>query len=440
MNIQINDISVTRKSLVVTLDAAEVETEHKAVVSQFVRMAQMPGFRPGKAPAAMVAKRYASDIDGEFKQKVVSAAYKAAMDSKDIQISSVVNLEDDGVALNKEVKVTITVDVQPSFELPEYVGLPTEVAEVDCTEQEIDAIVDGIRAERAQFKTAERASQKGDYVKMAYVGTVDGKPIAEIAADRQVYGTVPQTWEEVEGEQEGIIPGLGKQLSGLKAGEKKEVTISFPEDFKAVPALSGKTAVYTVDVQEVRERVLPEINEEFLKANRAENLEGLRASIRDNVKMQKEGQNRQAQRRQVLDALLAKVDFPLPESLVEQETQEVVRQFVQENSRRGVSQEQMEKDRDSIIANAKVGAAARVKSQFLLSKIAEKEKIEVVERDFDTYIYRETMRTGEKPEKIVKTLTSDREVLRNVQRSIIFDKAVDFLVSKATVTTAQPKA
>ena len=440
MNIQINDISASRKSLVVTLDAAEVANEHKAVVSQFVRMAQIPGFRPGKAPAAMVTKRYAVDIDGEFKQKVVSAAYKAAMDQQKVEIASVVNLEDDGVALDKVVNVTITVDVQPSFELPEYLGLPTEVASVDCSEEEVDKILEGIRAERAQFKTAERASQKGDYVKMSYEGKVDGQSIAELAADRQVYGKVPQTWEEVEGENEGIIPGLGKQLAGLKAGETKDVTITFGEDFKAVPALSGKTAIYTVEVQEVRERVLPEINEEFLKANRAENLEGLRASIRDNVKMQKEGQNRQAQRRQVLDALLAKVDFPLPESLVEQETQEVVRQFINENVRRGVPQEQFEKDRESIVANAKAGALARVKSQFLLSKIAEKEKIEVVERDFDTYIYRETMRTGEKPEKIVKQLTTDREVLRNVQRSIIFDKAVDFLVSKATVSEAQSKA
>lgn len=440
MNIQINDITVTRKSLVVTLDAAEVENEHKAVLGQFMRMAKVKGFRPGKAPLAMVAKMHAADIDGEFKQKVVSAAYKAAMDSKDVEVASVVNLEDDGVELNKEVKVTVTVDVQPKFELPEYVGLPTEISSIECTEEEIDKVIEGIRTERAQFKTAERASQKGDYVKMSYEGKVDGQAIAEIASDRQVYGKVPQTWEEVEGENEGIIPGLGKQLGGLKAGETKEVSITFPADFKAVPALSEKTAIYTVEVQEVRERVLPEIDEEFLKSNRAEDLAGFRASIRDNMKVQKEMQNRNAQRRQVLDALLAKVEFDLPESLVQQETQEVVRQFVNENMRRGVPQEQLEAQKDTIIADAKKGAEARVKSQLMLSKIAEKEQIEVVERDFDTYIYRETMRSGEKPEKIIKNLTGDRELLRSVQRSIIFDKAVDFLVSKATVTEAQPKA
>ena len=440
MNIQINDISVTRKSLVVTLDVAEVENEHKAVVAQYVRHAQLPGFRAGKAPVAMVTKRFASQIEGEFKQNVVSAAYKAAMGNKDVEVAAVVDLKDEGIALGSEAKVTLTVDVQPKFELPEYNGLPTEVTETGASEEEVDNVITGIRAERAEFKTVERASQKGDYVKMAYEGKVDGQAIAEIAADRQVYGKVPQTWEEVEGEHEGLIPGLGKQLSGLKAGDKKDVTIAFPADFKAVEALSGKTAVYTVEVQEVRERVLPEINEEFLKANRAENLEGLRASIRDNIKVQKEMQNRNAQRRQVLDALNAKVEIALPESLVGQETQAIVQQFVTENSRRGIPAEQLEKNREQIIADAKKAAESRVKSQLLLAKIAEIEKIEVAERDFDTYIYRETMRTGEKPEKIVKNLTTDRELLRNVQRGIIFDKAVDFLVSKATVTTAQPKA
>lgn len=440
MNIQVNDLSVTRKSLVVTIDANEVENEHKAVVSQFLKLAQLPGFRPGKAPAAMVVKKFAADIDGEFKQKVMSAAYKAASEQKQVQIASITNIEDAGIEVGKPAVITVTVDVQPDFQLPEYVGLPTEVAAVEVTDAEVDALIENIRAERAQFKTAERVSQKGDYLKIAYEGTIDGKAIAELAPDRLVYAKVPQTWEEVEGTNEGLIPGLGQQISGLKAGDKKAVTIQFPAEFAAVPALAGKTAVYNVEVQEVRERVLPAIDEEFLKSNRAENLEGFKASIRDNLKVQKEMQNRSGQRRQVLDALVAKVDFALPESLVQQETQEVARQFITDSMRRGATQQQLEAEKDKIFETAKATAASRVKSQLILSKIAEKENIEVNDRDFDTYIYRETMRTGEKPEKIIKDLTKNRELLRSVQRGIIFDKTVEFLVTKATVTSAQTKA
>jgi len=440
VNIQVNDLSVTRKSLVVTIDANEVENEHKAVVSQFLKLAQLPGFRPGKAPAAMVVKKFAADIEGEFKQKVMSAAYKAASEQKQVQIAAITNIEDAGIEVGKPAVITVTVDVQPEFQLPEYIGLPTEVAAVEVTDAEVDAIIENIRAERAQFKTAERASEKGDYLKIAYEGTIDGKAIAEIAPDRLVYGKVPQTWEEVEGANEGLIPGLGNQIKGLKAGDKKDVTIQFPAEFTAVPALAGKTAVYSVEVQEVRERVLPAIDDEFLKSNRAESLDGFKASVRDNLKVQKEMQNRSGQRRQVLDALLSKVDFALPESLVQQETQEVARQFITDSMRRGVTQQQLEADKDKIFETAKTTAASRVKSQLVLTKIAEKESIEVNDRDFDTYIYRETMRSGEKPEKIIKELTQNRDLLRSVQRGIIFDKTVEFLVTKATVSTAQTKA
>ncbi|OIR07359.1 trigger factor [mine drainage metagenome] len=440
MNIQINDLSATRKNLVVSLEANEVDAEHKAVVSQFCRLAQLPGFRPGKAPVAMVIKRYGKDIEGEFRQKVVSKAFQEATSKDDIAVAAVAKIDEGTIEPGAAATVTITVDVHPEFEVPEYVGLPTEVSAVDATEQEIDAIVEGMRAERAEFKTVERAAQKGDYVKLGYEGKVDGKPVAEIAADRQIYAKVPQTWEEVEGEHEGLIPGLGKQLAGLKTGDKKDVTIEFPATFEAVPALAGKSAVYSLEIQEVRERVLPVMDEAFFKSQNATDLETLRASIRENVKGQKEMQNRSGQRRQVIDAVCAKVDFPLPEALVEGELQSVLRQFIEENMRRGVPQEQFEKDKKEIVEGARKAAAQRVKSQLILSKIAEKEKIEVVERDFDAYIYRETMRTGEKPEKIVKSLTEDRDHLRSVQRGIIYDKTVDFLVSKATVSTVQPKA
>jgi trigger factor len=156
--------------------------------------------------------------------------------------------------------------------------------------------------------------------------------------------------------------------------------------------------------------------------------------------MQKEYQNRSAQRRQVTEQLGAKVDFPVPDSLVDAETQSVLRQFIEENMRRGVPQEQFEKDKKELFEGAKKAAVNRVKLQLILAKIAEQEKIEVTNEDLNNYLYREATRSGQKPDKLAKTLAEDRDQLRNVQQSIIFDKSVDFLVSKAKVTTVQPKA
>lgn len=440
MNIDIQNISDTRKSLAVTLDVGEVDAEHKAVVAEFARMARLPGFRPGKAPVDIVLKRFAKEIAEEFKQKVVTKAYRGGLEQAKLDVITVANLDEGTVQAGQPATLTFTLDVRPEFTLPDYSGLATEIQPTESTEAEIDQVVEGMRAERADFKVAERASQKGDYVKLAYEGSVDGKPILELAPDKQIYGKVPQTWEEVDGENEGLIPGLSKQLAGLKAGDKKDVSIAFPAEFSAVPALAGKTASYAIEVQEIRERVLPPMDEAFFKANQADNLEALRENIRGRLKMQKEFQNRSAQRRQVTEALLAKVDFSVPESLVETETQGVLRQFIEENMRRGVSADQFEKDKKELYEGAKKAATGRVKSQLILAKIAEQEKLQVSEQDIDAFIYREAMRTNQTPEKLVKVLTKDREQLRSVQQSIIFDKALDLLVSKATVTTASAKA
>jgi trigger factor len=440
VNVQLNSVSDTRKSLVVTLDPSEVDAVHQTVVKEFSQLARIPGFRPGKAPAAMVVKRFSKDINEEFKQKVVSKAYRDALEQQKLDVLNIVDVEPGEVAPGSPVAVTVTLDVRPEFSLPDYVGLPTEVAPVDPTDTEVDAVIEGMRAERAEFKVADRAAAKGDYVKLAYEGTIEGKPITELAPDKQIYGKVPQTWEEVEGANEGVIPGLGQQLAGLKAGEKKDVTITFPADFAAVPALAGKAAVYAIEVQEIRERVLPPLDEEFYKANRVDDMDGLKTSVRNQLKARKESQNRAEQRRQVSEAIAAKVEFTVPDSLVESETQSVLRQFIEDNMRRGVPQEDFEKDKKQLFEGARKAALKRVKVQLILAKIAEAEKLQVSEQDIDQFIYRESMRTQQKPEKLVKALTQDREQLRGIQQSIIFDKAIDFLVSKATVTTVQPKA
>lgn len=440
VNVQLNNVSATRKSLVVTLDPSEVDAEHQAVVGEIAKIARIPGFRPGKAPAAMVAKRFGKEITDDFKQKVVAKAYRSAMEKEKLDVINVVNVEEGAIATGSPASVTITLDVRPDFEVPDYSNLATEIAPTDASDAEVDNVIQGLRSERADFKPAERPAQKGDYVKLAYEGKVDGQAITDLAPDKQLYGKVPQTWEEVEGANEGVIPGLGQHLAGLKPGDKKDVTITFPAEFSAVPALAGKTAIYTVDVQEIRERVLPELNAEFFKAQQVEDLAGLQAQVRNNLKLQKDYQNKNAQRRQVTEQLASRVDFPVPDSLVDAETQGVLRQFIEENMRRGVPQEQFEKDKKELYENARKAAVGRVKLQLILAKIAEKEKLEVTNDDLNNYLYREAMRSGQKPDKLAKSLGADREQLRSVQQSIIFDKAIDFLVSKATVNTVQPKA
>ena len=440
MNIELKDISDTRKSLVVTLDVTEVDAEHRAVIAEITKVARLPGFRPGHAPAALIAKRFGKEVLDEFRKKVVNRAYRTGLEKAKLTVAGIVKVDEGTIEPGLSSAVTFTLDVQPPIDLPEYLGLPSSVQPTEATDAEVDAVVEGLRQERADFTVVERAAQKGDYVKLGYEGTMDGQPIAGLPPEKQVYGSVPQTWEEVEGAQEGLIPGLGRQLAGLKAGDRKPVTVSFPADFAGAPELAGKTVVYAVTVQEVRTRVLPELDAAFFKAQHVDGLEALRTQIRQNLKVRKEYDNRRAQRQQVSDALAARVEFPLPESLVAAETQEVLRRFMEDNLRRGVPEAEFEKNKQELYENARRAAAGRVKAQLLLAKVAEKEKIQAEERDLDNAIMREAVRSNQRPEKVARELAGDRERLRAIQQSIVFDKTLDFLVSKATVTTAVAEA
>ena len=438
MNVQLSTVSESRKNLVVTLDKSEVDAEHQAVVQEYVRLARLPGFRPGKAPLNLVSKKFAKEIAEEFKQKVVTKAYRDALEKEKLDVLNVVSVEEGTIEPGLSAAITVTVDVRPEFVLPDYVGLPTTVEPVEASDAEIDNVIQGLRSDAADFKPAEKPAAKGDYVKLSYDGSIEGKPVADIAGDKQLYAKVPQTWEEVEGANEGIIPGLGKHLLGVSKGDKRTVAIAFPADFQALPAIAGKTVDYAIEILEVRERVLPELNAEFFKANRVDDLEGLRNQVRSRIQFQKEQRNRAAQRNQVTQALAEKVSFEPPTSLVDAETQGVLRQFIEENMRRGIPAEQFEKDKKELFEGARKAAAGRVKVQLILAKIAEAEKIQVSDRDIDLFIRSESARSNQKPDKIAKDLAKDREALRSVHQSIIFDKSVDFLVSKATLTVTKP--
>ena len=440
MNVQITDINETRKTLTVTLDKGEVEGEYQSLLGEFTRQANLPGFRPGKAPTSLVAKRFGKELKDEFKNKVIGKAYRDGLEQSKLEVVTLVDVEEGTIDPGLSAAIKLTVDVRPEIKLPEYKGIATEVQPTEPTEAEIDAVIEGMRAERADFKPADRAAAKGDYVRFGYEGTLDGQPLAGIVGDKTLYAGAPQTWEEVEGANEGLLPGVAQQLSGLKAGDQKTVTVTFPADFAPVPALAGKAVQYALAVQEVRERVLPPLDEAFCKAHQADDLEGLKKQVRADLTMRKEYENRAAQRRQVTDALIAQANFPVPESLVASERDGVLRQFIEENMRRGVPQEQFEENKKQLFESATKAALARVKVQFLLAKIAEKEELKVEEKDFNNWIFREAMRSGQRPEKLAKDLGKDRGQIRGVQQQLLFDKALDFVVSQATVKTAPASA
>ena len=437
MNIDLQDVTETRKTLAVTLEASEIQAEEKQLLQQFSKMAKVPGFRPGKAPADMIRKRFAKQIGDELKQRVISKAYQDGLKESKLELINVVNLEDSEISPNADAKLTFTVDVRPEFEIADYKGIEVTGLSVEVSEDEIAEVVKGIRSERAEFSPVEREAQKGDYVKFSHEGSIDGQPISEIAADKPVYAKMPQTWEEV-GAEHGLIPGMSDALAGLKPGDKKDVQVEFPADF-SVEALRGKQAVYAVEVLEVRERKLPELDEAFFKSQGVKDLAELQERVKSYVEGRKRNERSGDLRRQVIEQLLAKVEFPLPESLVEAETQRGMREVVSNNVRQGVPQEELEKNKEEIHGRARIAAVDAVKLQLILTQIAKKEEIEVKDEDFSRYIFNQAYRSGQKPDAVAKELRKNQDQVRSLHSSLLYDKTLEFLVGEAKVAESQEK-
>ena len=437
MKTELQDVTDTRKTLAVTLEANEVEAEEKGLLAQFSKMAKIPGFRPGKAPQNIVRKKFAKEIAGELKQRVMSKAYQDGSKDAKVNLINVIDVEEGDIAAGQDATVTFTIDVRPEFSVEDYKGYELEGLSEAVEDKEIDEAIDNVRREKAEFVTVEREAAEGDYVKFSHEGKIDDQPISEIVEDKPVYAKMPQTWEEI-GSDQGLIPGLGDQLQGLKPGDKADLEVEFPEKFN-VEALQGKKAVYSVEVQEVRERKLPEMDEAFFESQQVKDLDELKERVKGWLAGQKTQQRRADLRRQVSEKLTESAEFALPESLVESETENAMRQVVMENMQRGVGQDTLEDNKEDIHAQSRQTAESRVKLQLILSQIAEKEEIEVSDQDMTQFVMQQAYQSGQKPEQFVNELKKDQNRLRMAQQSVLFDKTLEFLCDEAKVSDAEAK-
>ncbi|MFO8026031.1 MAG: trigger factor [Opitutales bacterium] len=439
MKTDVKDINETRKAISVSVSSEEIAEQENQLIKDFQRQAKLPGFRPGKAPEKMVRARFGKDIQQELKQRVLSKAHQEGVGGADFEVFNIVDLEEGEITSGAEASITFTVDVVPEFELPAYEGISVTNEPTEASAEEIDKMLTQILNQRAEYNVAEKAAEKGDYVRCSYEGKIGDELVADLVPDAPMYGTQKVTWEEAGAEDAPGVRAVVDGLVGMSAGDEKEVTMEFPEDFKP-EALAGKTATYSVKAEEVREKVLPELDEELLKSLGVEDEEDLRQKIAENIENQKKQQNANAERQQVTEALLKAVDFPVPESGVQSETEEVLRDFMQRNMQQGVSPEELEKHKEQLHDGASKAAHDRLKSRLILGKIAEKEKVKAEQDDFSRMIMMQAQQSGEKPEKLVKEIQKDQSRINRMRSEIILGKTMDLLLEKAERTAAEPEA
>ena len=431
MNVEIKEAGDARKIVNVSFDTDEMSEKGKQVCKELSRIANIPGFRKGKAPEQIIRKKFASEITQELSRKVSTAAYEAVLDNKDIKVYSILKVEPGEVSTDAPATIEVTVDIESDFELPKYEEFELTISPTDVKDEDVEKEIDSLRDQRASFEEVDRKVAKGDYVKCSYEGMLDDSPVADLLPDKPMYGKQSNTWEEA-GQAKGLgIDAIAQAVIGMKKDDKKDVEADFPKDFEVAP-LAGKEVMYSLEIHEVREKKAPDAEDEnFLKSLKAENVDDLKNKVKDDLLSRKERENIDGKRSQVTQKILEMPDFPLPQQAVEDESKAIFQSNAQRAMQQGAKQEDIEEKRDELWKEAQVQAQARVKITITLGRIAELEKVEVSNEDLAQAASREAMMMRTDPQAYVQELAKDQARINRLRQDVLHDKTLELVASKA---------
>ena len=434
VNVTVENLAPCKKLVRVEVEAPKVQETFEAVTRDFQRQARFPGFRPGKVPREIVARRFEKEIESEVKEKLINDAYKQAIEGQKLDVVAKPDIEEIQFGRGRPLQFAATVETAPEFELPEYKGLPARVESRAVSEADVERALEVLRGQRVSYRTVDRPLASGDVAVVNYTGQCEGKPITEIAPTAKGLTEKKGFWIEVG--NNSFIRGFGEQLLGAKAGEKRTVTIEFPADF-VTAQLAGKRGVYEVEVTEVKEKVLPPLDDELAKAYEAQSLEKLRQGVRRDLENELSHKRSNSIRNQLVQSLMGRVQFELPETSVAYETRNRIYDIVNANQRRGASREQIEEHKDRIASAATQDAKERVKLAFLIRRIAEKEDIKVSQDEIGRRVAQIAAVNQIPMEKLVKDL-KERNAFIEIYDQVMTEKVMDLLERDAQLIEAPP--
>ena len=430
MKVIVEEVSPCRKKLGVEIPAEKVAGEYEQVLSMFSAGAKVPGFRPGKVPKDLVKRRFEKEIAAEVKERLISEGYHEALKQEKINVVSVLDVLEVKFEIGQPMSFQILLDVPPKFDLPDYQKINLQSKKVEVADKEVDDTIQRIREQNARFdEVGGRAVQKGDLVQVDYEGVCEGVSLETVAPKAAGLGQAKDFW--VIAEEESFLPGFGMGLVGVVAGEKRQLLVDFPADFRE-KGVAGKKATYFVNVKSIREKKLPEMNAEFLKGIGVESEDQLKSKIKEDLVRMAEEVEKRRLKGEIIKHLQDNTKMDVPESVAQQETQELIYDIVRENKYRGMGDEEIKEKKTEIFEAATKNAVDRVKMRYILGAIAEKESIEATEEDLSARIQEMAARYKESAAAFRAELEK-RKALRQVREEIRLSKTVDFLLEKAEI-------
>jgi len=439
MKVEVETEPGSVSTLQIELPPEEVSKEWDAIANSFARVAKIPGYRPGKAPRVVIEKRFRKEIQEELTKKLVSKSYHDAIEQEQLRVASLANIEDVQFGEDKSMRFRATVVTAPEFELPEYKNISVQLPETKVYDAEVDTALERLRDQSADFVDApERGLQMGDFAVIDFEGSIDGKLMSQIApqASKNLHGG-NKFWLHLAADN--FLPKFCDQLVGQKRDETRKITIAFPADFQ-VKELMAKEASYTITLREIKEKVLPPVDDAFAsKLIPEKTLADLRQMVEHDLEREKEHERERAKEGQIIKYLHERTQFELPPALLKNETRRVLAELVQRNRERGIPDEMLKDKEKDLIESAAALAAHRLKSNFILHRIAERENIETSRQDIDARIREEAARYNVAVEKMRQEL-QEHEGLNTLAEQILLGKTLDFLKANVSVEKTEEPA
>lgn len=434
MNVTVEHLAACKKLLRIEVDAETVGKGLDTATAEFQKYAQLPGFRAGKAPKHLVLKSFSSRIESEAKRQLMSKAFNDAIVEHKFRIMGDPDVEEIQFGRGKSLQFAATVEIAPEFETPEYKGIELKRETRVVTDTDVANAIEILRDQRATFNDVTREVRDGDYVVVDYNGTSEDKPLTDFAPTARGLTEKRDFWIHVA--KDSFIPGFTEQLVGANIGETRTVNVDFPADFISKP-LAGRKGSYQVTLKQIKEKQLPAVDDALAQAFGADDVDALRAGVRNDLENQAKFNQKKSLRDQIVQTLLSRVQFELPETVVLQETRSVVYDIVRENQERGVPKEALDQQKDEIFSHASNSARDRVKVGFILGRIAEAEKIAADDKEVTHRILAMSEQYRIKPERLVRQL-QERNGIAEIRQQIINNKVLDFLELNGKIEESLP--
>lgn len=415
-----------KRAYLITIPAAELSAKIDAEIKKVAPQVRMPGFRPGKVPANLVKKMHGEALHGQVVNDTIRESVDTLLRNEALRpaMQPEIGLNED-YEQGKDAAITVSLEVLPTIEAPSVDGLKLERLVVPVTDAQIDEALANIAGQNKSYKDAPKTKKAadGDQLIIDFVGKLDGVEFDGGKAEDAALVLGSNTF----------IPGFESSLVGVKTGQEKTITVTFPEEYQAAH-LAGKEATFDVTVKAVKVETETTIDEDFAKSLGLDSLDKLREIMKAQLEQQTAGLTRTQMKRQLLDQLAAGHSFEVPGTMVEAEFQQIWAQLQQEAARDenpadALKQIEDEKDEYKSIAER------RVRLGLLLSEIGQANGVEVTQQEMSMLIQQAAMQyRTEDRERFVQYIQSDPMAAAQLRAPLYEDKVVDFLFDKAEVT------